>query len=214
MNVEMDAPAKILIRKGSRKNEMIRLEADRVSIGRAESNGIVLNLEQISRQHAEITRDQAGYSLTDLASRNGTWINGMRLKAHEPVRLELNDEIQLAGDLVLLQFVDAGTTLPAHRGLVLIPEKAQVRLAEKELQPPLSAQQFKLLHVLYEKESHVVSREAIVPRVWTREQADGITDEMIDALAARVRKRLRENDPDHDYIQTVRGQGFKFVQKP
>ncbi len=42
----------------------------------------------VSRAHArlEIRRDGRGY-LTDLASRNGTWVNGRRLQPHQPYPL-------------------------------------------------------------------------------------------------------------------------------
>ncbi|MBF0497205.1 MAG: FHA domain-containing protein, partial [Deltaproteobacteria bacterium] len=47
----------------------------------------------VSRRHAQILRDEVGYILSDLGSRNGTFLNGVQVK--EPVRLNPNDEIKL-----------------------------------------------------------------------------------------------------------------------
>jgi DNA-binding response OmpR family regulator len=50
----------------------------------------------------------------------------------------------------------------------------------------------------------------VIAAVWPDDQADGISDEAIDALVRRIRLRLREVDPDREYVVTVRGYGFKL----
>ena len=47
-----------------------------IRIGRTASCEIPLDHHGISREHAVITRDAAGYYVTDLGSRNGTFVNG------------------------------------------------------------------------------------------------------------------------------------------
>ena len=44
--------------------------------------------KNISRRHAVFERSDDGYTLTDLGSKSGTWVNGRRLPAHEPQQLE------------------------------------------------------------------------------------------------------------------------------
>lgn len=52
-------------------------------IGRAEGNNLVLDSNLISRNHALVQRTGVGrYLLTDLGSRNGTFVNGARIAAH------------------------------------------------------------------------------------------------------------------------------------
>jgi len=43
------------------------------------------------------------------------------------------------------------------------------------LVPPLSAQQFKLLWLLYESSGQVISRADLVTTVWGEEQASGVS---------------------------------------
>lgn len=48
-----------------------------------------------SRNHAHIDRDGAYYLLTDLGSTNGTFLNGIRMRAHTPQRLRPGDRIKI-----------------------------------------------------------------------------------------------------------------------
>jgi DNA-binding response OmpR family regulator len=50
----------------------------------------------------------------------------------------------------------------------------------------------------------------VIAVVWPEDEAEGVSDEAIDALVRRIRLRMRELDPDREYIQTVRGYGFKL----
>jgi len=56
---------------------MRELGRDIVMIGRAPSNHIVIDHPTVSAQHALLLRTGASYSLKDLDSTNGTWINGV-----------------------------------------------------------------------------------------------------------------------------------------
>ena len=48
---------------------------DFVTIGRAPSNQVVVDHPSVSAHHAALLRTGASYSLKDLNSTNGTWIN-------------------------------------------------------------------------------------------------------------------------------------------
>jgi pSer/pThr/pTyr-binding forkhead associated (FHA) protein/ABC-type multidrug transport system ATPase subunit len=54
---------------------------DSLTIGRDDTNDIVLNAPQVSRVHARLTRAPQGWLLEDLGSANGTFINSARLSA-------------------------------------------------------------------------------------------------------------------------------------
>jgi pSer/pThr/pTyr-binding forkhead associated (FHA) protein len=49
----------------------------------------------LSRRHATIRRADSGYEVIDLASTNGTWLNGERLTPHQPYPLPSGSQLRL-----------------------------------------------------------------------------------------------------------------------
>jgi len=81
---------------------------DEYTIGRESTNTIVLKDASISAKHAVLTRTPEGWAILDLASRNGTFVNG------EPVkdRRLLNDNDIVRLGKVILTFNIAGEIRP------------------------------------------------------------------------------------------------------
>ena len=69
-----------LVAVGASTPREYRLRAGQTSIGYAKDNDIVLDASTVSRYHAVIRRRIGGYTLTDLESTNGTFVNGLRIK--------------------------------------------------------------------------------------------------------------------------------------
>ena len=182
-------------------------------IGRARECQLVIDSTQISRQHAQLEQDHDQILLTDLGSTNGTLVNGERLTAHIPRRLRAGDKLNLGG-ILTLELDDPGTTMQSWptpislAGLTLDEDAAQVLIDGKVLDPALSPGQFMLLSLLVKQEGRVVTREALRQYVWGPDE--DVSDQTIDALVSRLRKRLNEADPMHDYIVTRRGFGLMF----
>jgi pSer/pThr/pTyr-binding forkhead associated (FHA) protein len=55
-------------------------------IGRAPDSDIVIDHPTVSRHHAELRREDCGWSLADLWSTNGTRVNGWRITTRCSVR--------------------------------------------------------------------------------------------------------------------------------
>lgn len=55
------------------------LAGGRLVIGRRSTNGLMLQDAEVSRHHAQIEQDAAGFSVRDLDSMNGTAVNGRRI---------------------------------------------------------------------------------------------------------------------------------------
>ncbi|MGD2143434.1 MAG: FHA domain-containing protein [Anaerolineae bacterium] len=202
--------------QGALEGERWVLDQDRVTIGRAPDCDVVLPRRQVSRHHARIERDEDGYVLRDLGSKNGTYLNGQEV-GPEPRRLKDGDEIQIAL-YINLGFVGADATVPLeltgpYKGLRLDRPAKRVFIGGQELSPPLSPAQYRLLRVLFDHAGTVVSRDEVVSAVWSGEEALGVTEQAIDALVHRLRERIAAMDPDHDYIVTVRGYGFRLENR-
>jgi hypothetical protein len=204
--------AMLILREGQGVGTRWRIDRGNMTIGREEDCDIVLPSRQVSRNHARIRRSGGRHILEDLGSKNGTFINGRELT--EPYTLQDGDEIQIALSFKLF-FVDTGATVPLffeerRAGLLLDKEAKSVWIKGQELDPPLSLAQYRLLELLYDNESKVCSRDEVVQAVWPDAVEEGVSEQAIDALARRLRERLSELDPDHQYVVTVRGHGFRF----
>jgi hypothetical protein len=70
------------------------------SIGRTADNQIVVPIREVSRRHAEIILEEAGYMIRDLGSPNGTFVNGERITEH---RLDDGDRIALGGQVFVFK---------------------------------------------------------------------------------------------------------------
>ena len=204
--------AMLLMVEGPSPGKRYFIDQPVLLIGRDARCDVLVADRQVTRQHASITLEKDGYVLQDLGSKNGTFVNGQELKG--PHLLQDGDEIQIAL-CCKLAFVAAEATAPVIRdeetfGLRMDLESKRVWVAGKELDPPLSVAQYRLLALLYEEPGRVYSRDAVVEAVWPEDDRDGISEQAIDALARRLRERLAEADPETQYVVTVRGHGFRL----
>ena len=192
------------------------LDSEELIIGRGKDSGLIVPDRQVSRHHARIRRTERGYWLEDLGSKNGTHLNGTEVT--DGALLQDGDEIQIALALKLI-FIGIEATIPlkaadiSHLGLGRLRMDSQahrVWIGEAELEPPLSPPQFRLLALMYENPDQVISRDRIVENVWPDSAGEGVSEQAIDALVRRLRERLSELDPDHHYVRTVRGHGFRL----
>ncbi len=78
-------------------NTSYELGQTSVTLGRASENSIVLAESKISRQHAQLNWVDDGWEVVDLASSNGTFVNGERVERR---RLKPGDDLQI-GDCLL-----------------------------------------------------------------------------------------------------------------
>jgi len=78
---------------------------ERLVIGRqSEGPGKLADDPELSRHHAEIERDENGqFTIKDLASTNGTFVNGTQITA--PTLLKLADEIEVGGTKLVVRSV-------------------------------------------------------------------------------------------------------------
>ena len=90
--------AAITVRKGDQRRDIV-LGADPLAIGRDPQNDITLDDRRVSRKHAEIRLRLGRYTLYDLQSTNGTYVNGRRVAE---VVLADGDRLSIGG--VELQF--------------------------------------------------------------------------------------------------------------
>lgn len=76
----------------------------------------------------------------------------------------------------------------------------------------LTGSEFRLLSFLLETEERIVTRDEIIDATWSDlKSTEGITDQALDQLIFRIRRKI-EDDPNHPaHLLTVKGRGFKFI---
>jgi FHA domain-containing protein/zinc ribbon protein len=77
---------------GGRQGETFPLEGDEVEIGRSPDAAVFLDDVTVSRTHAILSKEDAGYVIEDKGSLNGTYVNRRRV---EKATLEDGDEVQI-----------------------------------------------------------------------------------------------------------------------
>jgi len=95
---------------------------DELVIGRhADGPGRLSEDEEISRQHARISREATGdYAIEDLGSSNGTFVNGLRIQS--PRLLSLGDSIETgATTLVVREIVQQPAAQPSPTVVSRVP---------------------------------------------------------------------------------------------
>jgi DNA-binding response OmpR family regulator len=138
------------------------------------------------------------------------------MRIEGPTKLQDGDVVQVAFSLELV-YVAHDATLPMEGPgfgrigrLRMDARSHQVWLRGREISPPLSAPQYRLLEILYRQPSRVVPRDEVIGHVWPEAAGAGVSEQAVDALVRRLRGRLAELDPGSEYIVTVRGHGFRL----
>src|SRR3990172_863125 len=84
--------ALLVVRRGPSAGTKFLLDQDVVAVGRHPESDIFLNDITVSRRHAEVRREGGTYSVVDLGSLNGTYVNRERADKTE---LASGDELQI-----------------------------------------------------------------------------------------------------------------------
>lgn len=99
----------------------------------------------------------------------------------------------------------------SNQNIYYSKETNEIKLGEQNLFDNLTFSEFKLLKFLIENPNKIITREEIINSVWSQTKStQGVTDEALDQLISRLRKKI-EIDPNSPiHLITIKGRGFKF----
>jgi type III secretion system (T3SS) inner membrane Yop/YscD-like protein len=109
----------LTIAEGKGRGQKFQFDAERVTIGRGAENDVVLNDAGVSRNHARIERQTAGWMLLDNGSANGTELNGAVIQ--KPSQLRAGDRIGVGP----VTFEFAAEADPAATRITAAPKREQ-----------------------------------------------------------------------------------------
>jgi hypothetical protein len=102
---------RLIVRRGPQPNQIYPLDKAIVTLGRDITNEIVINDPEVSRHHCRLTQGGGGFTIEDLSSTNGTFVNGQRLTGARP--LAPGDMIGL-GETVTLAYESSMAVAPGE----------------------------------------------------------------------------------------------------
>ena len=109
--MQTGASFRLIVRRGPQPNQVYELTRETITIGRDVTNDIVINDPEVSRHHTRMIRTGSGYTIEDLRSTNGTFVNRQRLTG--PYTLTNGDLIGLGETVTLAYEVAAGAGVAA-----------------------------------------------------------------------------------------------------
>ncbi|MDX2447595.1 MAG: FHA domain-containing protein, partial [Desulfobacterales bacterium] len=127
-------PRLILKFKDTKINDFLLDQGRNITIGRRESNDIVIENLAVSGMHAKIDTVDKGYLLTDLKSKNGTFVNGQLVATHW---LGHGDTVSIGKHTLVFAYAegeerDVGSSGGMDRTMVMDTDKYRSMIAGSE----------------------------------------------------------------------------------
>jgi len=176
-------------------------------LGRSDKCAVYIADARASRKHAQIEWDGETSTLSDLASANGTLLNGRRITA--PEKLRDGDEVAVAS--AVFTFRDPDSTLRAGNFPLLVVDAKTGEIWVNRKPISLSPKEQALFDLLHKNVGVPVTKQQIADAVWP-EYAAQVYDYQIESLIKRVREKIELDPANPVLIVTVHGRGYKLVK--
>ena len=122
---------KLSVVQGNQQTDLV-LDHTPFSVGRKVDKDLVIADPRVSRDHAEIVKEEDGFFLVDQGSKHGTFVNGERIQRQ---KLEPNDRLEFgARDAAYVVFSPANKTSNSAREFLSQISGMQVSDEAKDLQ--------------------------------------------------------------------------------
>ncbi len=91
------------------------------------------------------------------------------------------------------------------------PEKNEIMKGQENLTEKLTPSEFRLLKFLMTNADKISEKDEIITGVWKDNQTqEGVTDQALDQIIYRLRRKIEDDPENPRFIQTVKGRGYKF----
>jgi serine/threonine protein kinase len=122
-------------------SQVFPLTKDDMVIGRNPASDIVLSSEKVSRTHARVTRRPDGtYTITDLGSANGTWLNNERLAPNVPTNWTPGQTIRVGDFQITLQLASGAQAVKRTSEIAApVPPTGRTQSPPQKAGPKVSA---------------------------------------------------------------------------
>lgn len=122
----------------------------------------------------------------------------------------LNDKFKITIP-IFEQFIASHTSKVQEEKITYSQDTKEIKKGDTAISDLLSPQEFRLLKFLIASVGKITGRDEIIPIVWPDAKAlEGISDEAIDQMIFRLRKKIEDEPNLPRHITTVKGQGWRF----
>ena len=210
--METGSGATLLIRGGPNSGVTVKLSGHAVTISRRSDNDVVIDETTVSRRHSLIMEAADGFSLRDLNTTNGTFVNRVKIGQSE-YPLRHGDQIGVGGSEVTLVFrLEGPRTRPVDtdsiRERTPPPDEAKVLGADEATLNPVDVA---LLSLLASQKSTVVGRSEIFEALWPNAGQGPERSRELDEAAARLRSQLAQDPGNDAKLVTVGTFGYMLI---
>ena len=189
-------------------------------LGKHPTCDIVLANPFVSRQHARIDLVEGGAVIRDLSSKNGTFINGTRIRS-DPAELSDGSMIEfgrnqvtavfhLADSTVTLDNISARQAVPEDSRFVVDGPSRQVWVDGEALLPSFTKKEFDILALLSSKRGQVCSHAELARAGWPERHGGAVDKTEIRQYVRRIRVRFDSAKAIDTRITTLRGSGYRL----
>ncbi len=111
----------LIVRRGPRRGSVYELMQSTINIGRGSKNDIVIDDNDVSREHCRLVRAEEDYEVYDLNSTNGTFVNGQRVTTSRALR---SGQLIELGEMITLEYQqDLSTSDLASEDNIIAPAR-------------------------------------------------------------------------------------------
>jgi hypothetical protein len=200
---------RLVERVGGRAGAIYALGPSGATVGRDAENDIVLADERVSRQHLRVQWNGMRYILEDLGSRNGVYVNGIRVV--ESLPLQHGDIVIVAGLTFLFELqqetVDWVPEMSPVPELQIDSIMGRVWARGQEIK--LAAKEYLALLTLYNRRGALVSKDELAAFVWPEYKGD-VGNYNIEKTITRLRHKIELDPTQPQHLITVRKLGYRL----
>lgn len=87
----------------------------------------------------------------------------------------------------------------------------EIKKGQNVISDLLSPLEFRLLRFLVENKERIIERDEIINSVWNTKSVEGVTDQAIDQLIFRLRRKIEDDPNNPKHLLTIKGRGLRFI---
>lgn len=88
----------------------------------------------------------------------------------------------------------------------------EIYIGDVQISDRLSPSEFRLLRYLIQNKGKICTKDEIITATWSEQKSlEGVTDQALDQIFYRLRKKVEKDPANPHYIQTLKGTGYKLA---